>query len=110
MALDKRETQRLRKTLHDRSVQRTYQQLRALSGSMRFKIVLVLAEHGRGMNVTEIARVLQSSLSRISHQLRILREQGVVEANAHNRETVYTLVRRAASAIPLFAESARARA
>lgn len=63
--------------------------LRALTGISRFKIYIMLAENKDGMTVTEIARATGSSLSKISHQLRILKQNGLVKSRGTNRETIY---------------------
>ena len=44
-----------------------------------------------GLTVTELAKILNMSVSRVSHQLRILREHNLVSAKKINRETLYTL-------------------
>lgn len=68
-----------------------YVVLRAISGPLRYRIVLLLAGARRGMTVTALADALGSSLSRVSHQLRILRQAKVVSATRRNREMVYAL-------------------
>lgn len=68
-----------------------YVVLRAISGPLRYRIVLLLAGARRGMTVTALADALGSSLSRVSHQLRILRQAKVVSATRRNREMIYAL-------------------
>lgn len=65
--------------------------LRAISGPLRYRIVLLLSGARRGTTVTALADALGSSLSRVSHQLRILRQAKVVSATRRNREMVYVL-------------------
>ncbi|MBI4992261.1 MAG: winged helix-turn-helix transcriptional regulator [Candidatus Harrisonbacteria bacterium] len=61
------------------------------SGPTRFKILLLLSVYKRGFTVTELANILHSSLSRISHQLRILKKYQLVSSTGQNRETVYKI-------------------
>ena len=65
--------------------------MRVCCGPMRFKVLTLLGSRREGFTVTELARVLQSSLSRVSHQLRILRKHKLVFAKGINRETIYRL-------------------
>lgn len=77
--------------LKDRRVREFYKTMRLLCGPMRFKIIIVLNKHKDGLTVSELAETLGVSLSRVSHQLAILRKHKLVVAKKINRETVYKL-------------------
>ena len=70
---------------------RTHEILHAICGKTRFKIVILLNEEKRGLNVTELSSILNSTLTKISHQLSILRKDGIVEFTGQNRERIYKL-------------------
>ncbi len=72
-------------------VKECYRVIRAICGPIRYKIVVLLRAERAGLTVTELASSLGSSLSRVSHQLRILRQAKLVKAVRRNREVVYTL-------------------
>ncbi len=59
----------------------------ALSDSTRLRIILLLLE--RDLCVCELLFVLKMSQSRISHQLRILRDAGLVEDKRDGQWMVY---------------------
>ena len=59
----------------------------ALSDSTRLRIILLLLE--RDLCVCELLFVLKMSQSRISHQLRILRDAGLVEDKRESQWMIY---------------------
>lgn len=65
--------------------------IRVLCGPTRFKIICLLSQNSDGLNVTELARILNSSLSRVSHQLKILKKHKLIVGAGKNRETIYKL-------------------
>lgn len=77
--------------LNDKQVKECYKVMRAVSGPLRYKIVCLLSASPKGMTVTTLAESLGSSLSRVSHQLRILRQGNMVKNTRRNREVVYAL-------------------
>lgn len=79
----------LKKTAFNRKTKDTLARLRVISGSGRFRILVLLNERPTGLKVTEIATVLQASTSRVSHQMRILRQNGMVHAEPQGREKIY---------------------
>lgn len=89
--MNEKQAQILRKLLRRKEVKTSLRAMRILYGSMRFRIVLLLAAQKEGLNVTELAKILGASLSRVSHQLRILKVGGFVAIKGKNRETLYTL-------------------
>lgn len=78
-----------RKLINDKRAKRFFKAVQVWSGSTRFKIILLLGYSKQGFTVTELAGILNASLSRISHQLRILRKNKFVTATGKNRETIY---------------------
>ena len=69
-----------------------FKTIRILCGPMRFRILIALSGAGRsGLSVTNMALIFNTTLSRISHQLQILRKHKFVKATKRNHEVVYTL-------------------
>lgn len=62
---------------------------KALSDPFRLRIVLLLME--RDLCVCELMRVLQIEQSRLSHQLRVLRDAGLIEDRRDGRWIIYSL-------------------
>jgi len=79
----------LKKTAFNRKTKEKLARLRVISGSGRFRILVLLKERPEGLKVTEIASVLRASTSRVSHQMRILRQHGMVAAEPNGRERIY---------------------
>jgi ArsR family transcriptional regulator len=65
--------------------------LKALSDRSRLRVFLLLAR--KDLCVCEMMYVLEMPQSRISHQLRILREAGLVEDKRNGRWIIYTVPR-----------------
>jgi ArsR family transcriptional regulator len=63
--------------------------LKALSDPTRLRIFLLLLE--RDLCVCELTYVLDMSQSRISHQLRLLRDANLVEDKREGRWIIYTI-------------------
>jgi ArsR family transcriptional regulator len=61
----------------------------ALSDSTRLRIILLLLE--RDLCVCELLFVLKMSQSRISHQLRILRDAGLVDDRREGQWMIYAI-------------------
>ena len=80
-----------RKLLSSKGAGEFLEMIQVWCGPTRFKILLLLSRYGQGFTVTELAKVLNASLSRISHQLRILKRHHLVSAKGQNRETVYKI-------------------
>ena len=79
----------LKKAAFNRKTKDQLKRLRVISGSGRYRILLLLNEMPEGLRVTEIAEVLHASTSRVSHQMRILRKNGMVVAEPRGREKTY---------------------
>lgn len=80
-----------KKLLANKRIEESFKICRIVCSPTRFKIIFLLKNYPSGLNVTELARILESSLSRISHQLHILRKHDLVVAKGENRETLYKL-------------------
>ena len=65
--------------------------LRVIAGSMRLRILMLLSKAGRPLSVTEIAEVMNGTLSRISHQIGILKQYGLVHSKRSSRSVYYSL-------------------
>ena len=81
----------LRRRLRQPAIIGKYVTLRAVSGSTRFKIMVMLHTHRQGLTITEMAEVLQNSLSRVSHQIRILRQRQIIISTRRHRQVTYRL-------------------
>jgi len=79
----------LKKAAFSKKTKKTLAHLRVISGSGRFRILVLLKERPAGLRVTEIAEILNASTSRISHQMRILRKNRMVSAEPIGREKIY---------------------
>ncbi len=66
-------------------------QIRVFCSQPRFKIMTALRNYPGGLTVSEIAEVLDAPISRVSHQLAILRGRRFVKRRRQNRERIYTL-------------------
>ena len=64
---------------------------KVLSGSVRFRILVLLRAHPKGMSVGDIAEVLEGSVSRISHQLSILKKMSLVTGMGTDHQVRYSL-------------------
>jgi ArsR family transcriptional regulator, arsenate/arsenite/antimonite-responsive transcriptional repressor len=62
---------------------------KALSDPTRLRVFLLLMK--RDLCVCELTFVLEMSQSRISHQLRLLRDSGLVEDKRDGRWIIYTI-------------------
>jgi DNA-binding transcriptional ArsR family regulator len=59
---------------------------------VRFKIIGALLRHQKqGLTVTDLATMTNSSISRVSHQLHILRKHKIAEAKKSGRQQIYTI-------------------
>lgn len=78
--------------MESRKARETLNTLRVLCGPMRFKIILALQYAGKdGLSTTDLARLFDTNLSRVSHQLAILKRHNLVESRKRNREQMYRL-------------------
>jgi DNA-binding transcriptional ArsR family regulator len=84
----------MRTLLANKKVKKRYAVLRAISGPTRYKILVLLGAYPSGLTVSEIAAALGASLSRVSHQMRILRKQSVVSGSRNSRTITYVIADR----------------
>lgn len=89
--MTQKRTHNLHKLFQDKSVEEAFAILRSLCGPTRFEIILALSKHKNGLTVSELAHILEASLSRISHQLRILKKDKLVRGKPMNRNVCYQL-------------------
>lgn len=87
--MDPKQTAKLRKVVGRPEAKRAHRLLRALGGIGRFRILLLLKAHGEPLKVTDIATVLRVSCSSASHDLRKLRQCGLVSHSSKGRERHY---------------------
>jgi len=66
---------------------------RAICAPTRFKLIALLRHYQKGLTVTQLAKMLRASLSRVSHQLRILKAHKLVEATSQNRKKIYKITK-----------------
>ena len=76
---------------------------KALSDPTRLRIVAILLRHE--VCVCELMAILELEQSRISHQLRILRDADIVEDRRDRRWIVYTIPERARPTLEVLLES-----
>lgn len=91
--MTQRDIQKFRARLQQPYTKAQHQLLRTISGSTRYQILVLLRAKPAGMTVTDMAKVLRGSLSRISHQMRILRSRKLVAAQRRRREVIYRAVK-----------------
>jgi len=83
--------QEMRRRLRSKKFKNELKMVRSVCSQPRFKIMVALCHNLAGLTVSDIAEILQAPISRISHQLAILRGIKVVRRRRRNREMIYTL-------------------
>ncbi|KPJ84977.1 hypothetical protein AMJ57_04885 [Parcubacteria bacterium SG8_24] len=68
-----------------------FKSLRVIAGPTRFKIMVLLSHHKDGLIVSELAEIMKMSLSRVSHQLKIMRQHGLVTHRRMGNKVLYSL-------------------
>ena len=87
------EIKTLKKLLVSPEVVKHFRSLRAIAGSSRLRILyLLVQEQNSGLTITDISKILNASLSRVSHQMRILKKAGLVTSDKHGRNVMYAPV------------------
>ncbi len=79
----------LKRAVTDKKLQERHVLLRVIAGITRFRILSLLSAAGASLNVSEIADILESSVSTVSHELSILRKTGLVASKRQGREVHY---------------------
>lgn len=87
----KAELKKLSASLDSKEVRDYMKTLRVIAGSMRLRILMLLAKAGHPLSVTDISEVMRGTLSRISHQIGILKRHGLVHARRSSRSVFYSL-------------------
>jgi DNA-binding transcriptional ArsR family regulator len=89
MALTDKQLESYRKSINGSEVKRCREHLRAIAGTVRYNILVLLAQSPDGLTVSELAQVFKFSVSRVSHQLRILRKYNLVTIERAGKSMVY---------------------
>jgi DNA-binding transcriptional ArsR family regulator len=91
MPLSEKDLVKLREYLTSDKFRRNRAILRALSGQVRYNILGVLGLSKNGLTVTELAKIFDYSVSRVSHQLRILRKYNLVDIKRNGKSMIYSI-------------------
>lgn len=89
-ALTPAKVKNLQKILDDEDLIQKRKLLDVLSGEVRLQILYLLATEGN-LGVNDLADILKSQVSGISHQLAILRNEKLVKAKRKKKVVFYTL-------------------
>lgn len=81
----------LRSLLKSKIVQKNHAIIRALAGLTRFRIITLLKNRPPGLTVSRLAVILDASPSKVSHQLRILRNFELVSGEQNGKSITYRL-------------------
>jgi len=87
----KAELKAFRNVLANKKVRQHARMLRAISGQARWQVLMLLRASDKGLTTTDISTILKATLSRVSHQLRILKGHGLVKTQRFGRNVVYAL-------------------
>lgn len=74
----------------DKKLTHSLRFLRVCTGKQRFAILALLKKH-HAVSVGSIAQALRGDISKISHQLHLLRKEGVVVARKEGKFAYYSL-------------------
>lgn len=85
------ELMKITKAIQSKEAKGYIRMMRVVTGAMRLKVLMLLAQSEDGMTVTDLATALGGSLSRISHQVGILKRSGLVKATRDSRNVIYSL-------------------
>ena len=81
----------LRESTRSKKANQHLRILRAISGRARWHMLLLLRSAKNGLTTTDFAVILKATLSRVSHQLRILKRGGLVQTKREGRNVIYSL-------------------
>ncbi len=81
--------QELRHSITGKELRERHRVLRVVGGLTRFRILSLLSAAGEALNVTEIAEILDASVSTTSHELKILKKHDFVISSVKGREVFY---------------------
>jgi len=88
--LTTKEIQKLQRSLKSKILKEWFGLAKIISGETRFKILFLLAL-GRELCVCDIAETLGTTVSAISHQLKILRDLDIVRIHRVRQSIFYSL-------------------
>lgn len=89
--LSKEEIEKVKVALKkDSEVNRVFKIHQLLSGETRYKLVKLLHDL-KELCVCDMAEILNTTVSAVSHQLKILRKEGVVSTRRKGQTIYYTL-------------------
>ena len=89
LPLDDDKRKELQRVISAKAMREQHRLLRVVGGLTRFRILSLLRAYGGALNVTEIAQILDSSTSAASHELLLLRKNGLVSSTVRGREVYY---------------------
>jgi DNA-binding transcriptional ArsR family regulator len=75
----------------DKLLQRRVKIHKILSGKTRYKIIKLLVDL-RELCVCDMAEILQTSVSAVSHQLKLLRKESIVSTRRDGQTIYYSLI------------------
>lgn len=81
----------LQKILASERVRMEYETIRAVGGFTRFLIISVLNAYPPGLTATDLTEIFQASPSKISHQIRILRNHHLIVGKRTGQTTTFQL-------------------
>ena len=91
MPTNDREIAKIKEYLASERFRKSREMLRAISGQVRYKILGALIQSKDGLTVSEMAKIFGYSVSRVSHQLRILRKYKVVTMQRNGKSMTYRM-------------------
>jgi len=95
LCLDLEQAEALRRERIDlRRVERSARQAKALSDPTRLTIAAVL-DGGGELCVCDLSWILERAENLVSHHLRVLRSEGLVESRREGKMVIYSLTERA---------------
>ena len=77
--------------LKSEDVHNNHAVIRALAGLTRYRIATLLEHHPVGLTVSHLAEILGASQSKVSHQLRILKNHDIVFGRQQGKMVTYRL-------------------
>ena len=89
-SISKKEIRQVRKALKNNTDLDEIKLHLVLSGKTRFKIVKLLNEL-KELCVCDLAEILDTTVSAVSHQLKVLRQSGIVKSRRKSQTIYYSL-------------------
>jgi DNA-binding transcriptional ArsR family regulator len=79
-----------KKVLDEKELEKAHKRLSALKNPQRIEIIKMLSEKPK-MNVTQIYTKLNMGQASTSHELKVLRDAGVLDAKREGKEIYYSI-------------------